>query len=57
MMSLKKCWPDRFSRFDVFWIRTPKHTPKQTSKLYIYINVDLYQQKKECQKGRIFTKF
>ena len=34
--SHTKFRPDRFSRFDVFWIRTDKHTPKQTRKLYIY---------------------
>ena len=29
-MSYTKFWPDRFSRFDVYWIQTNKQTPKQT---------------------------
>ena len=28
----KKIGPDRFSRFDFFWIQTNKQTPKQTDK-------------------------
>ena len=27
-----KFGPDRFSRFDVYWIQTNKQTPKQTNK-------------------------
>ena len=29
-MSHKKFGPDRFSRFDVYWIQTDRQTPKQT---------------------------
>ena len=32
-MSHKKFGPDRFSRFDVYWIQTPKQTDKPN--LYI----------------------
>ena len=31
-MSLKKFGPDRFSRFDVYWIQTDRHTDRQTDK-------------------------
>ena len=31
-MSHKKFGPDRFSRFDFYWIQTNKQTPKQTNK-------------------------
>ena len=31
-MSHKKFGPDRFSRFDVYWIQTNKQTPKQTNR-------------------------
>ena len=31
-MSHKKFGPDRFSRFDVYWIQTDKQTPRQTNK-------------------------
>ena len=36
-MSHKKFGPDRFSRFDVYWIQTDKQTDKQTSQIYIQI--------------------
>ena len=32
MMSHKKFGPDRFSRFDVYWIQTNKQTNKQTDR-------------------------
>jgi len=32
VMSHKKCGPDRFSRFDVYWIQTNKHTNGQTDR-------------------------
>ena len=32
MMSHKKFGPDRFSRFDVYWIQTNKQTNKQTNR-------------------------
>ena len=31
-MSHKKFGPDRFSRFDVYWIQTNKQTDKQTDR-------------------------
>ena len=31
-MSHKKFGPDRFSRFDVYWIQTDRKTNKQTNK-------------------------
>ena len=31
-MSHKKFWPDRFSRFDVYWIQTNRQTIKQTDR-------------------------
>ena len=37
-MSHKKFGPDRFSRFDVYWIQTNK----QTDKTNLYIEVDLH---------------
>ena len=37
-MSHKKFGPDRFSRFDVYWIQTNKQTPKQTDKPNLYID-------------------
>ena len=38
-MSHKKFGPDRFSRFDVYWIQTDKQTNKQTDKPNLYIDV------------------
>ena len=32
VMSIKKFEPDRFSRFDVYWIQTNKQTDKQTDR-------------------------
>ena len=37
VMSHKKFGPDRFSRFDVYWIQTNKHPDTQTDKLNLYI--------------------
>ena len=37
--SHTKFGPDRFSRFDVYWIQTDKQTPKQTDKPNLYIDV------------------
>jgi len=37
-MSHKKFGPDRFSRFDVYWIQTNRQTPKQTDKPNLYID-------------------
>ena len=34
--SHKKCGPDRFSRFDVYWIQTNKQTPRQAKFIYRY---------------------
>ena len=36
-MSHKKFGPDRFSRFDVYWIQTSQQTDKQTDKPNLYI--------------------
>ena len=33
--SHKKFGPDRFSRFDVYWIQTDKQTDRQTSQIYV----------------------
>jgi len=38
VMSHKKFGPDRFSRFDVYWIQTDKQTNKQTDKPNLYID-------------------
>ena len=35
VMTHKNYGPDRFSRFDVYWIQTNKQTPRQTSQIYI----------------------
>ena len=37
-MSYTKFGPDRFSRFDVYWIQTNKQTDTQTNKLNLYID-------------------
>ena len=37
-MSQKKFGPDRFSRFDVYWIQTNKQTDRQTDKPNLYID-------------------
>ena len=37
-MSHKKFGPDRFSRFDVYWIQTDKQTNRQTDKPNLYID-------------------
>ena len=39
-MSHKKFGPDRFSRFDVYWIQTNKQTNKQTDKPNLYIDCE-----------------
>ena len=38
-MSHKKFGPDRFSRFDVYWIQTDRQTNKQTDKTNFYIDL------------------
>ena len=38
MMSHKKFGPDRFSRFDVYWIQTNKQTNKHPDKPNLYID-------------------
>ena len=57
MMSHKKFGPDRFSRFDVYWIQTDKQTNrqtnKQTDKPNLYIDCDLLP--KAAQIGIYFT--
>ena len=45
MMFHKKFGPDRFSRFDVYWIQTNKQSKKQTNKhpdkLNLFIDGDI----------------
>ena len=41
-MSDKKFGPDRFSRFDVYWIQTNKHPNKQTDKPNLYIDAVIW---------------
>ena len=36
-MSHKKFGPDRFSRFDVYWIQTNKQTDRQAKFIYRFI--------------------
>jgi len=40
-MSHKKFGPDRFNRFDVYWIQTNKQTNRQTDKPNLYIDVQI----------------
>ena len=42
VMSHKKFGPDRFSRFDVYWIQTNRHPDKQTDKPNLYIDIDRF---------------
>jgi len=64
VMLHKKFGPDRFSRFDVYWIQTNRQTPRQTSQIYrlvgrfapiFYLNCEhvlfvyiLKQRRKKC---------
>ena len=48
-MSHKKFGPDRFSRFDVYWIQTNK----QTDKPNLYIDVFGESNLKASEKNRI----
>ena len=48
-MSHKKFGPDRFSRFDVYWIQTNKQTDKQTDKPNLYIDKLLRHVLKESE--------
>ena len=41
-MSDKKFGPDRFSRFDVYWIQTNRQTNKHQDKPNLYIDKDMY---------------
>ena len=49
-MSHKNFWPDRFSRFDVYWIQTNqqtnRQTDRQTDKPNLYIDVLIKQSEK-----------
>ena len=38
-MSHKKFGPDRFSRFDVYWIQTDRQTDKHQDKPNLYIDI------------------
>ena len=40
-MSHKKFGPDRFSRFDVYWIQTNKQTNRQAKFIYRLPNMDI----------------
>ena len=40
-MSHKKIGPDRFSRFDVYWIQTNRQTDRQTDKPNLYIDLGI----------------
>ena len=58
VMSHKKFGPDRFSRFDVYWIQTNKQTPKQTDKPNLYIDLILYDlQRTASLQNIMFTRF
>ena len=59
-MSHKKFGPDRFSRFDVYWIQRNKQTNKQTDRqakfIYRYIRAKSFIDIKEfnfCHKLRL----
>jgi len=41
-MSQKKFGPDRFSRFDVYWIQTNRQTNKQTDRQAKFIDRSIY---------------
>ena len=43
MRSHKKFGPDRFGRFDVYWIQTNISTEKQTDKPNLYIDNKEYK--------------
>ena len=45
-MSHKKFGPDRFSRFDVYWIQTDRQTNRQTDKPNLYIDGE---KKNDCE--------
>jgi len=53
-MSHKKCGPDRFSRFDVYWIQTDKQTNRQTDKPNLYIDILVLRQLPEFISMSIF---
>ena len=42
-MSHKKFGPDRFSRFDVYWIQTNKQTNRHPDKPNLYIDLHAYR--------------
>ena len=54
MMSHKKFGPDRFSRFDVYWIQTDKQTNKQTDKQTDKPNLYIDYEKYTVQSTYIF---
>ena len=49
-MSHKKFGPDRFSRFDVYWIQTNKQTDRQTDKPNLYKMYLMYEQVDQREK-------
>ena len=51
-MSHKKFGPDRFSRFDVYWIQTNKQTDRHPDKPNLYIDA-----RKNIMKSAFFFIF
>ena len=49
-MSHKKFGPDRFSRFDVYWIQTDRQTNKQTDKPNLYIDIQIWEELSNFEK-------
>ena len=52
-MSHKKFGPDRFSRFDVYWIQTNKQTDKPNlyiEDIYELYDIDTNKQLNPCNK-------
>ena len=60
-MSHKKFGPDRFSRFDVYWIQTNKQTDKQTDRqakfIYRRSAKNPFNLKVECTNGRMYQRY
>ena len=57
-MSHKKFGPDRFSRFDVYWIQTDRHTNRQTDKRNLHIeayHICKYLEMSESQQCTLKT--
>ena len=51
-MPHKKFGPDRFSRFDVYWIQTDRQTNKQTSQIKIFNSLNNFSKEEtSCCRG------